>query len=100
MKHSNEKRSLAEWASAKLDIPADIFPGAGTLELRGRNTLTLRGCRHILKYSPEEMRFQMNKDRLTVTGKRLVCTSYLCGAVVIDGRIDSVSFEGEEERTP
>lgn len=97
MKQKGEKKGLSEWVSGKLDIPADVFPGAGMLELRGRNTLTLRGCRHILKYTPDEMCFQMDKSRLIVTGKRLVCTSYLTGAVVIDGFVCSISFDGEEE---
>lgn len=99
MKHTGqEKRSFAEWASAKFDIPADLFPGAGTVEMRGRNSLTIRGCRRILKYTPTEMCFRMQKDRLCVRGKRLICTSYLYGAVVVDGEVDSVSFvEGGTE---
>lgn len=88
------KRSLTEWVSTRFDIPADLVSGTGTVELRGRNNLTIRGCRRILKYSPTEMCFRMRGDCLTVRGKRLVCTSYLWGAVVIDGEVDSLSFDG------
>ena len=93
-----EKPSLAEWLAVKLDIPADVCGGGVRLELRGRNTLTVHGCTRILTFSPCEIRLLLGESILSVVGKRLICTSYLAGAVGIEGYVCSVSFcDGEGE---
>lgn len=90
------RRSLTEWLAVKLDIPADAWGGGIRLDMRGRNTLTVHGCTRILDYSPCEIRLLMGDCTLTVGGQRLICTSYLAGAVGIEGCICSISFcDGE-----
>ncbi len=93
----NERRSLSEWLSLKLDIPSDLADGM-RIELRGRHTLLLHGCCGILTYTPTEMRFRLSDGELRVTGARLVCHSYLAGAVGVEGRIDGLFLleEGHE----
>lgn len=87
----NERRTAAEWLSLKLDIPADLADGM-RIELRGRNTLLIHGCCGILTYSPHEMKFSLTDGELCVRGTRLVCHSYLAGAVGVEGRIDALAF--------
>lgn len=95
-KHDKESRPLAEWLSVKLDIPSDILCGGIRVEIRGRNSLTVHGCRKILTYCPCKIQLKMRDCVLSVTGERLICSSYLAGAVGIDGRIDSVEFLSRE----
>lgn len=87
----NERRTAAEWLSLKLDIPSDLADGM-RIELRGRNTLLIHGCYGILTYSPCEMKFSLADGVLCVRGVRLVCHSYLAGAVGVEGRIDTLAF--------
>ena len=87
----NERRTAAEWLSLKLDIPSDLADGM-RIELRGRNTLLIHGCCGILTYSPHEMKFSLTDGELCVRGTRLVCHSYLAGAVGVEGRIDALAF--------
>lgn len=91
-----ERRPLTEWLAVKLDIPADTLTHGLRLDMRGRNTLTVHGCTGILDYSPCEIRLALTDGALTVCGQRLICTSYLAGAVGIDGRICSLQFEDGE----
>ena len=91
-----ERRPLTEWLAVKLDIPADTLTDGLRLDMRGRNTLTVYGCRGILDYSPCEIRLALNEGALTVCGQRLICTSYLAGAVGIDGCICALQFEDGE----
>ncbi|MBE6547150.1 MAG: hypothetical protein E7668_06930 [Ruminococcaceae bacterium] len=100
MKQSNkaderkkEQMGVRERLSKSLDIPPDLFGGQSLLELRGRESITLKGCGKILLYTPEEIRIALKKGCLRVCGKRLVCTSYHAGAVGIDGEIGGISFE-------
>ncbi len=100
MKHSKENKSrptLSEWLSVHLDIPADLSSGGMRLDLRGRNTLTVYGCRRIVDFSESEIRLTMEKCDLLVEGDRLSCTSYLAGAVGIEGCICRMAFcDGED----
>lgn len=88
--------SAAEWLAVHLDIPPDVWAEGLRLELRGRHALTVHGCRRILAYHPEEIRLWVKEAVLCVRGERLICTSYLAGAVGIDGRVDALTFEPED----
>ena len=92
-----DRRSLTEWLAVKLDIPADLSGDGMRLDMRGRNTLLIHGCRKILDFNPCEVRLVLKDSTLTVKGKRLICTSYLVGAVGIEGFICGITFcDGEE----
>jgi sporulation protein YqfC len=82
-----------------LDIQPDILPGGSFIEIRGRECVTVRGAGRILLYTPEEIRLERKGEVISVTGEKLICTSYHLGAVEIEGRVSSVSFvsEGENE---
>ncbi len=101
MKHPPTKkirRPLPEWLSVCLDIPSDLADGM-RLDLRGRHTLTVHGCRRILHYGTDEIRLALPHCMLTISGERLVCTSYLAGAVGIEGQICGLVFCDEEGET-
>jgi sporulation protein YqfC len=90
--------SLLERLAVQFDVPADILDGGIRLDMRGRNTLTVHGCTRILDFSPCEIRLSLRDCILIVVGERLICTSYLAGAVGIEGLIHSVCFGDGEER--
>lgn len=92
-----ERRTLPEWLAARLDIPPDILPGGMRLELRGRNLLTVHGTRRILTYTPNCIRLEMKDTVLAIRGRRLCCTTYLAGAVSMDGSVESLTFESPED---
>lgn len=91
------RRPLPEWLAVRLDLPPDILTGGMRIELRGRNLLTVFGCRRILTYTTTCIRLEMKDTVLAVYGQRLGCTSYLAGAVGMDGRIDRLCFEEDRE---
>ena len=91
-----ERRSLPEWLAVKLDITADAAGDGLRLDMRGRHTLLVHGCSRILDFNPCEVRLAVEDSVLTVRGRRLICTSYLAGAVGIEGYICGISFcDGE-----
>ncbi len=90
---SERPMSMREKLCKSLDIPPDLFFGQSFLELRGRESMTVKGCGKILLYTPDEIRIALKKGYLRVCGKRLVCTSYHAGAVGIDGAIETIAFE-------
>ena len=91
-----ERRSFAEWLAVKLDVPADLTGDGLRLDMRGRHTLTVHGCKRILNFTPCEVRLALKDSTLTVSGQRLICTAYLAGAVGIEGLVCGISFcDGE-----
>lgn len=88
--------SRAEWLAVKLDIPADVTGGGLRVDLRGRNSLTVHGCRRILDFSPCEIKLELEDAILTVCGCRLICTAYLSDAVGVDGYVCSLTFADKE----
>ncbi len=95
-----DRRPLPEWLAVRLDLPPDILSGGMRVELRGRNLLTVHGCRRILTYTPTCIRLEMKGAVLSVRGRRLGCTSYLAGAVCVDGLVESLAFEDGGEGRP
>lgn len=95
------KRSLSEFLACDCDVPGELLSGGCFVELRGRNSIRVRGCRRIIFYSPCRVVLKMKKEILEVQGKRLSCVTYFAGAVSVEGLIDSVSFRREkgEERS-
>lgn len=90
---NDTKISLGERLYGVLDIQPDVFPYGTLVEIRGRGSVTLRGCGHVLAYTDREMRFSCHGGQICVRGRRLRCSSYCRGAAVIDGVIDGVTFE-------
>ena len=88
----SSRPSLAEWLAVRMDIPADALGSGLRLDMRGRNTLIVHGCTGILDFSPTAIRLRLTDGELIVGGERLICTSYLAGAVGIEGYICAVTF--------
>jgi hypothetical protein len=57
----------------------------------------VRGCRKIKKYSSETVILKMLREIVEIRGKRLVCITYLAGAVSVEGLVDSVGFVKKEK---
>ena len=75
----------------------DVLCASDMLEVRGRETLTVRGCRKILLYTAREIRLRLCEYVLVIKGEGLYCASYYAGAVRVDGEISSLEFETKEE---
>ena len=94
-KNNTEKRcgGIIEYLSIKAELPSDVLSGEMRIELRGRNTLFVHGCKRIIKYSAEEMILGMKNTELHIAGERLICTTYHSGVVTVEGFIKKISFD-------
>ena len=87
-----DKRGFLELLAVKAELPSDVLGGDFHIELRGRNTLFMQGCRRILKYSPEEMIMSAHGFDVVIGGERLICSTYHGGTVTVEGNVLSVRF--------
>lgn len=87
-----KRRRPAEWLALRLDVPPDLFEGGLRVELRGREAVTVHGITRIAHYAPRMLVLTLKEGHLTLRGERLIVTTYLGGAVVVNGRVDSLTF--------
>lgn len=80
----------------KTNLPCDLLEGEFRLELRGRGEMYLCGCKKILKYSEEEMVIRARTFDVVVQGEKLICASFHCSGIVIEGNIQSIKLENFE----
>ena len=95
---ANDRESLVERLVGGYDVPPEILCGGCYAEIRGRNHVTVRGCRRVVKYSPETVVLKMKRESIVIVGKRLRCLTYFSGAVTVEGIIDTFSFLGADDR--
>ena len=88
-----EKRGFLEFLAVKAELPSDVLGSDFRVELRGRNTLFMQGCKRILKYSPNEMIMSARGFAVIIEGERLVCSTYHGGTVTVEGNILAVRFD-------
>ena len=89
---SDKKERMVEALVGSCDVPPELLHGGCFIEIRGRNSITVRGCRKIVRYSTETIVLRMKSELVEIRGKRLTCLTYLSGAVAVEGLIDSVCF--------
>ncbi len=94
-RRTKDRVGIRERLCHSLDIQPDVFPGECFIELRGRNSVTVKGGGRVLTYTDSTVRFALRHGALRIDGKRLCCSSYHRGAAVVDGLISSVIFEEE-----
>ena len=88
--------SLKERLCHTLDIQPDVFPTETHVDIRGRNSVSVKGAGCITVYTDKEVRLSTRGGSISIRGKRLCCLAYCRGSVVVDGCIDSIGFEEEK----
>ena len=90
-----EKKSLAERARRRF--------GGGTLSemtvLYCNRRATVRGCRNILFYSPEEVRLALRGREICLRGRELKCVSFAGGSVTVEGFLSAVELSERRRET-
>ncbi len=89
------ERGFASLMSEKFDFQPEVLFGGCHLELRGRSSLAVGGCRGIVTYSPTLVILRLKDGFLRINGAELSCDSYTRGEVLISGRVDNMGFEDE-----
>ncbi len=92
-KGKKERVSFRKRLAEALDIPPDGVCREGTVEIRGRGSVSVREGGRILRYTPTEVYIAYGKGRVSILGRSLTCTTYCGGLVRIDGCVGSVVFE-------
>lgn len=76
---------------------SDLLPNNELVVLYGERRMTVQGCRKILAYSPTEIRLQLKKRQIRITGEELGCSAFSGGCTTLQGHIRSVEYQDSEK---
>ena len=93
----NCKPSFFEAVSKGLDIDADMICRGFCAELKGKHRVEVCGVKRIFTYSDVLISFVTAEGIFSVRGARLHCASFKRGAVIVEGAIYGMGFDGEGE---
>lgn len=91
------RAGVFERMSKGLDIDADMLCKGFSVWLKGKNHAEICGVRRILVYTDENISFVTSDGIFAVNGKRLYCSSYKRGAVIVEGEILRMGFDNGGE---
>ena len=90
-----KKKRLVGTLAERLDFPVGYGIKDSFIEISGKRSVLVRGCKRILAYDREYISLLVNEGRLDIKGGELYFSSYSLGTVQICGDIQTVSY-GEE----
>ncbi len=90
-----KKPSLKKRVSARYSMRAQIA-SRELIVIRGERCVTVYGCRRILVYSPTEIRLQLCRRLLSVTGEGLFCSCFSGGSITLEGKVSGLCFLSED----
>ena len=91
----SEKKDFLARFGARLDLPREALPGGFSLLLSGQGEICVRGRARILSYKEDEILLFLEKRRVRVVGKKLLCASFEKENMRIIGTVTGVNFETE-----
>ncbi len=86
---------FAKVLSHTMDIPPELLSGDPMLELKGREELTFSGHKGVLEYTPGRIRADSKMGPVSVVGAGLHISRMNRERLVILGRIQAITWEGE-----
>ncbi|MFZ5626347.1 MAG: sporulation protein YqfC [Bacillota bacterium] len=75
-----------------LDLPRDVTLNLPKIIVSGQVQAILENHRGVVEYSPERVRFQLEKGQLLLKGKELVLRGILPEEAVVEGWITGIEF--------
>lgn len=98
---SRDKKNIKEGGFlhdlvSKTQLPCDLLSGEFRLELRGRRELYICGCKKIIEYNEQSIIVRTKAFDVCIEGCELVCASFHCSGIVIEGYIKGIRLENFE----
>ena len=74
-------------------LAEDIWGEGPFIELRGRQEISIQGCRKIVVCTETEVLLRLRDTDLYIEGNSLCCVTYFAGAVSVRGEITLLRFD-------
>ncbi len=91
-REKEDRQSLSERLCRCMDLPCDMANGS-LIEIRGRGSVSVCGCRKILLYSHDRIELEGKDFDTVITGKKLEFTGFGDKSAELCGLVDRIEFK-------
>lgn len=77
----------------KLELPAEIVPGTGTVTVSGGKQALVEGHRGVIAYSEERLVVALGRGKINISGSGLKLRAMSSAQLMISGRIQGLEWE-------
>ena len=88
----NKLRQLPDQLCDRLELPAEILPGTGSVTVSGGRRALIEGHRGVLAYSEEELVVSFGRQRLTLGGSGLRIEAMNASEMLVVGKIQTAEW--------
>lgn len=88
---------IKKWVTEQMQLPADVMMDLPRITMIGQLHIYIENHRGVLQFSTNELRLLLKEGQLLVTGDQFVLKTILPEELLLEGRIDKVTFIQKEE---
>ncbi len=90
-REKEDRQTLGEMLCRRMDFPCDMANG-NLIEIRGRGSVSVCGCRRILLYSHDRIELEGKDFDTIIIGKKLEFTGFGDKSAELCGLVDRIEF--------
>jgi sporulation protein YqfC len=87
-----EGRQWRNRLAGALELPKDVIIGLPKVTVIGYLQVTVENHRGIIEFTPERVRVAAGEGAVEIRGQGLTLRSILADEIILDGRIETVTF--------
>jgi sporulation protein YqfC len=88
-------RLLQNWMTNTMELPQDVMMDLPRITMIGQIHIYIENHRGLLSFSDHEVRLLLKQGQLLIKGKSLVIKTILPEEILLEGKIDAVSYLNE-----
>lgn len=88
---------IKKWVTEQMQLPADVMMDLPRITMIGQLHIYIENHRGVLQFSTNELRLLLKEGQLLVTGDQFVLKTILPEELLLEGRIDKVTFIQKDE---
>ncbi|KGA98439.1 hypothetical protein AJ85_02645 [Alkalihalobacillus alcalophilus ATCC 27647 = CGMCC 1.3604] len=89
------KNKMRTWVTNKWQLPPDILMDLPRITMVGQLHIYIENHRGVLRFSNQELRLRLKQGQLLIKGDAFVIKTILPEELLLEGRIDQVTYINE-----
>lgn len=86
---------VRSWITKKMDLPQDVMMDLPRITMVGQIHIYIENHRGLIAFTDKELRLLLKNGQLLIRGKSFVIKTILPEEILLEGRIDQVTYINE-----
>ncbi|GLB58250.1 sporulation protein YqfC [Cytobacillus sp. NCCP-133] len=88
---------VRSWMTKNMELPQDVMMDLPRITMIGQIHIYIENHRGLLAFSDKELRLLLKQGQLLIKGKAFVIKTILPEEILLEGKIDSVTYLSDNE---